>query len=734
MTIIISYHYHYHYTIGLVFAAVTIMSGATVQGVSASTSSLTSAPNVKLPTGVSMIGLTTGSSSTSSIHHDDEEGGVDAFLGIQYATIGERFGRSMMIDPGTPDTFINATSFRPNCHQAYVGLPDFLHQRRVEDEECLYLNIWRPANNSTTTNNNTSSNSTAATASSSSTSLATMVWIHGGGFAIGSGADEVHTGYFLARDENVIVVTINYRLGALGFLPQDEETGKGGMNGLYDQINALRWINQYISYFGGDPHRVTIFGESAGGESVCMLSVSPLARGLFQRAMVQSGECINNNWVHGIPNDNIQYGMNLVDQFLAVANVTSIDELKDTTKFVGSDINLLATSVGWPVIIIDKEVLPKHPRDLYSDPANIIPVDVLVGANSFEDVLFMIESPESYAGLAANIGSWIEGVIGPTYGNEAAQALVDAYSPDNNSYYNGDEVAAFAQFNGDYYIRCPSREYAAIISAASSSNNNNNNNNNHNVYLYNFAHFALTDPALFYGLYDYIMNTSAWASHLAQLPFVFGTLDFWKQDPGGAEGTEVGNLADSDYALSREIRSRWANFAKTGRPNAPEEGAVEWEPVRVLVEDSSTLTLTTTTTTSTPTPALLIPVLVFEKGVSAMKDLSMKAQQCASFPFLTFLSSSLASHVDNIGVDDETSSPPSQQQRMPSAAPSSSLSFFTSSATPTTTTTTTPSVSPSFPTTTSIDETSGGGVSFITGTATSVTTMVMVLGSLLLGT
>lgn len=112
-----------------------------------------------------------------------------------------------------------------------------------------------------------------------------MVWIHGGGFALGSGADSVLAGTKFAKDQDVIVVSINYRLGPLGFLPQ-HEWGTDGMNGIYDQTLALRSVETFIGSFGGDSEKVTILGGSAGAESVYMLSVSPPANGLFERAII----------------------------------------------------------------------------------------------------------------------------------------------------------------------------------------------------------------------------------------------------------------------------------------------------------------------------------------------------------------------------------------------------------------------------------------------------------------
>ena len=122
-----------------------------------------------------------------------------------------------------------------------------------------------------------------------------MVWIHGGGFCIGAGSEAWFNASNLAAAEDVIVVTLNYRLGALGFMVLDGvpgTLGNGGMNGVNDQIVALRWVQAHAAAFGGDPSRVTIFGESSGGTSVCLLSVAPAARGLFERSIQQSGPCV----------------------------------------------------------------------------------------------------------------------------------------------------------------------------------------------------------------------------------------------------------------------------------------------------------------------------------------------------------------------------------------------------------------------------------------------------------
>ena len=140
-------------------------------------------------------------------------------------------------------------------------------------EDCLYLNVWTPAK-------------------SADEKLPVMVWIYGGGFMSGLTSVPVFDGTRLAQ-KGVVLVTIAYRVGPFGFLAHPElsrESGKGsGCYGIQDQVAGLRWVKDNIAQFGGDPSRVTIFGQSAGGESVSMLTTVPAARGLFQRAISQSG-------------------------------------------------------------------------------------------------------------------------------------------------------------------------------------------------------------------------------------------------------------------------------------------------------------------------------------------------------------------------------------------------------------------------------------------------------------
>ena len=153
-------------------------------------------------------------------------------------------------------------------------------------EDCLYLNVYIPVSSSTTSFN--SNTSTLTMTSSSSSPLPVMVYIHGGGWFAGSGSQ--YPGAGLAR-KGVVLVTLNYRLGVFGFMSTEDEVSPGNY-GLLDQIAALKWVKKNIAAFGGDPNMVTIFGQSAGAGSVSLLTLSPLAKGLFHRAIMESGSSL----------------------------------------------------------------------------------------------------------------------------------------------------------------------------------------------------------------------------------------------------------------------------------------------------------------------------------------------------------------------------------------------------------------------------------------------------------
>ena len=202
----------------------------------------------------------------------EEQNGITLFRGIPYAKppVGEL--RWKAPQPAEPwEGVRECRRFGDMCIQnpGWVGMDAFEHHSQSED--CLYLNIWTPA-------------------ASAEEELPVLFWIHGGGFQGGLGDEELYHGWSLAA-KGVLVVSINYRLGALGFLAHPElsresEHGVSGNYGLLDQIAALRWVKKNIRGFGGDPNRIVLDGQSAGGMSVGALISSPLTSGLYSAAII----------------------------------------------------------------------------------------------------------------------------------------------------------------------------------------------------------------------------------------------------------------------------------------------------------------------------------------------------------------------------------------------------------------------------------------------------------------
>lgn len=267
-------------------------------------------------------------------------GNVEAFLGIQYASVRERFAKSRLLkdDKDYGGTFIDATDFGPFCWQSIQGMPYYDEQEQAED--CLFLNIWRPLG------------------TTSSSKLTVMVYIHDGAWGIGGSPEPPIMGHNLAHNHNVIVVSINYRLGIFGFLATDDD-GSNGMNGIDDQVKALEWVYKNIKYFGGERKDVTIVGHGVGGASVCYLSVTPSAEGLFRRGIMQSGECIvGNDRPDSIGLISGEEGYEITQDILESLGARSIDDLADEEDFPASDI---AAAMGIVYPVLDESVLPDFP-------------------------------------------------------------------------------------------------------------------------------------------------------------------------------------------------------------------------------------------------------------------------------------------------------------------------------------------------------------------------------------
>jgi len=462
---------------------------------------------------------------------------VESFLGIQYAT-QERFEPSeLLLLKGVVD----AREMGPVCAQ-----PPSAWLKGSVEEDCLYLNIWRPKLDEDDDEQEL---------------LPVLFWIHGGGFIFGSGMDSNFDGANLAGNEKVIVVTINYRLNIFGYLPTTSDHGTGGMNGILDQIRALEWVQKNISPFGGDPDKVTIFGESAGAISACQLSVIPQAKGLFLRAISESGFC-------GF----IPFHEESLGPSLASVGCTSEPCAIADLKEMSTEELLPANAKHGFNPVFDKSVIPNaNPANLYSEGSNINPTDMIIGYNTFDDYATFFVPLEDYI-KGANLEEAPQLAHVP---EDVKTNILTLYSP---ALYGDSSLAAYAQFRGDSDFGCPSRFLAPT--AASSIGGK--------VFLYQFAMLSGFDYSKASGLLEEanIDEYPTWSSHEAEIPFVFGnTIELGGKKP---DIIYPSSFTDQEMVLVKEMMNRWANFARNGDPQAPglsDSEESKWIPVSNDSED-----------------------------------------------------------------------------------------------------------------------------------------------------
>lgn len=318
----------------------------------------------------------------------DENRQVSAFLGIPFGQppIGKlRFADPLPALPWSP-TVLKATQYGYACfHQDDTVFPGFrgaeMWNSANKSEDCLHLNIWVSKNTRPMDR------------------LAVMVWIYGGSFYSGSSSLSLYDGTTLADESNVIVASFNYRLGPLGFMPPMGDITSGNA-GLHDQVLALKWIRDNIAYFGGDPDRITLFGESAGGVSVGLHTVSPLSRGLFNRVIQQSGTQIT-PWAY-IDLETAKSRM------LQVAKTLVCGDSTNDEAYILSCMQSRAASqvfdASW--LVAGDFSFPFSPvkgtKSLPDDPEEVLKrgeeaqVDMLIGWNSNEGSYFTVYGFEGY--------------------------------------------------------------------------------------------------------------------------------------------------------------------------------------------------------------------------------------------------------------------------------------------------------------------------------------------------
>ena len=381
-----------------------------------------------------------------------------------------------------------------------------------KSEDCLYLNVWTPAK-------------------SAKDKIPVLVWIYGGGFSFGSTAEPGYDGSKLAR-KGVVLVSIAYRVGQLGFLAHPELTAENpnhvsGNYGLLDQINGLEWIQKNIAAFGGDPDKVTIFGESAGGISVSMLCASPLAKALFHGAISESGGSFGPTRPTTYPGENMKTLNQAEADGKAYAQKVGVSTIAELRNIPADKLPLgMGMGGGWP--ITDGFVIPDDQHKLY-EAGKYNDVNVLIGYNSDEGASFSREkTPEEYfAGVKGRYGKF-------------ADDLIKAYPAGENSVpKTARDLARDAAFGWQTWA------WANLQSETGKSK----------VFYYYFDQhpdYPKDSPRFGYG-----------SPHGQDVGYVFMNLD--ASNP---------QTTQSDLELSETMGTYWTNFAKYGNPNG--EGVPEW--------------------------------------------------------------------------------------------------------------------------------------------------------------
>ena len=447
------------------------------------------------------------------------ENDVRVWRGVRYAQAPVNELRYKLPQPvQNREGIVNATEFgniapQPNNDMGGDGM---------QSEDCLFLNIWSPKN--------------------SDTKKPVMFWIHGGGFVMGSGSSDLYNGTKLSKNGDVLVVTINYRLGPLGFLFLDEFNNDSlhfeSNLGLHDQVAALRWVKENISSFGGDPDNITIFGESAGANSVLSLLTSPFAKGLFNKAIVQSAAGIS-----VIPREK---AAQQTREYLQLLNITPSEISKLKTLHIDTLLEAAARyfkqkvrekdDVLFFVPVAGTEFLPLTPKEAIAQGA-AKDIPMLIGTNRDEANLFAKIKP----------------------------AVITPEEETVHNYLKSNGLATHEKHLISLYPKFPSR--TSILSMITDA-------------IFQVPSVYIADAqSNFASAYSYRFDWTSFpirliglgACHGMELPFVFNTFN------SGA-GKRIIKAANNRkvFKLSREIQNAWSNFAHTGNPN--NKGNNKWLP------------------------------------------------------------------------------------------------------------------------------------------------------------
>ncbi|XP_074924486.1 neuroligin-1 isoform X2 [Chelonoidis abingdonii] len=501
-------------------------------------------------------------------------GPVIQFLGVPYAAppVGEH--RFQPPEPPSPWSDIkNATQFAPVCPQNIIEgrLPEvmlpvwFTNNLDVvstyvqdQNEDCLYLNIYVPTEDGPLTKKQTddlgdNDGAEDEDIRDSGGPKPVMVYIHGGSYMEGTG--NLYDGSVLASYGNVIVITVNYRLGVLGFLSTGDQAAKGNY-GLLDLIQALRWTSENIGFFGGDPLRITVFGSGAGGSCVNLLTLSHYSegnrwsnstKGLFQRAIAQSGTALSSWAVSFQP---AKYARMLATK--VGCNMSDTVELveclqqKPYRELVDQDIQPARYHIAFGPVI-DGDVIPDDPQILM-EQGEFLNYDIMLGVNQGEGLKFVENIVDSEDGISASdfdfaVSNFVDNLYGYPEGKDILRETIKFMYTDWADRHNPEtrRKTLLALFTDHQWV-APAVATADLHSNFGSP-----------TYFYAFYHHCQTD------------QVPAWAdaAHGDEVPYVLGIPMI------GPTELFPCNFSKNDVMLSAVVMTYWTNFAKTGDPNQP---------------------------------------------------------------------------------------------------------------------------------------------------------------------
>ncbi|MDR3205417.1 MAG: carboxylesterase family protein [Deltaproteobacteria bacterium] len=452
-----------------------------------------------------------------------KSGEVLSFMGIPYAAAPiEDLRFAPPADPKPWSTPFKADKPGAVCFQLKLNIPalEAMNNRTVS-EDCLNLNVYAPKD------------------TKAGDALPVYVFIHGGGFAIGAGNQDIFDMSELVK-RKIVAVSLNYRLGGLGFLASEEtfkRYGTTGNWGLLDQIKALEWVRDNIKAFGGAPDKVTIGGESAGSMSVSALLTSPLAKGLFRGAIMESGSVLS---LYKLPNNyssaQLNPSMALGKTIMAVLGLKDDEEGLRALREIPPEVitRLTPFAFNWTkparftlAPVRDGYVVPLDPQSALAT-GNFNHVNLLIGFNSDEGALFVPEGASR---------DDLREMIFLTLGYQASEAFGQRFPPDKDN----DPLQRARQALGLGIFTAASKRTADLHSRFAP------------LYMYNFNYVSPSNNKLARG-----------ALHASELGYIFSTL-YDKNNP-------------IERKLSEEMQTRWVNFVKTGNPNKGDKlpSDVQW--------------------------------------------------------------------------------------------------------------------------------------------------------------